>query len=374
MRRFQKKYICMIVVVAICVFTSILLLARGKTEKGKRQDIAVEDGSEDSGIGKAAEEAYKKLEKLFADLDNWDTYPDADGDGFPDEMEELIGSDKESEDTDGDGLNDYYEYIVLGTSPLFVDTDKNGISDDAEDFDDDGLTNKEEYTYSTIPWEEDTDEDGIIDGDEVLIYGVDPLNADSDRDGIADGDELPLGFDPANPDTDGNGIKDGDKVLEQTFVYEVENTECVVKQVIIETETKGSLEAATTVKSIMNIDVDCSNVVGLVGEPFEIETEAEYETATITFKVDISELNDVNFNDLLFLWYDEENGMFVELETHHNEGTGEVSTETTHFGKYMLVDINAWIAVWSKKIDDGIFENKGMSGKQVCLLSVKKFL
>ncbi len=51
----------------------------------------------------------------------------------------------------------------------------------------------------------------------------------------------------------------------------------------------------------------CSGVVGLFGEPFDIETSAEFSSAVLTFKVDKSMLGDTEFDNLLFLWYDEEN-------------------------------------------------------------------
>ena len=40
----------------------------------------------------------------------------------------------------------------------------------------------------------------------------------------------------------------------------------------------------------------------------------------------------------MFLWYDEENNNFVELETtlNHTKSTAQVTT--THFSKYMVVD------------------------------------
>lgn len=43
--------------------------------------------------------------------------------------------------------------------------------------------------YGTLPWESDTDQDGLSDGDEVLVYGTDPLKPDTDGDGLIDGDE-----------------------------------------------------------------------------------------------------------------------------------------------------------------------------------------
>lgn len=315
------------------------------TEENTTEDSSTETTTEDWDA------KQKRYEKLMSDFDNWNSYLDTDEDGLPDELEELIGSDKILSDTDGDGLDDYYEFLQLGTSLTEPDTDENGISDAEEDFDGDGLNNAQEYLYGTLPWESDTDEDGLSDGDEVLVYGTDPLKPDTDGDGLIDGDEPAMGFDPTKPDTDENGIPDGKERIEQSVTYEVENKECAVTEIQVDMVTSGSLTASTTIESIMDTDYGCSNVAGLVGEPFEITTTCTFETATLSYKVDQTKLGKTEFNDLLFLWYDEDNEQMVELETDHDAATGIVSTETTHFSKYMLVDQKKWEEVWNLQFD-----------------------
>ena len=113
-------------------------------------------------------------------------------------------------------------------------------------------------------------------------------------------------------------------------------------------EGTGNLQKATTVESIMNKDILCSEVVGLVGEPFEIKTTSQFDKATLTYVIDKSKLGDTEFDNLLFLWYDEENDNFVELDTVLDEDNSTVSVETTHFSKYMLVDKVEWFNAWKK--------------------------
>lgn len=85
---------------------------------------------------------------------------------------------------------------------------------DADDDDDDGLTNGEERTLGTNPLNPDTDADGLKDGDEVHRYKTDPTKNDSDGDGLNDGDEVTKYMtDPTKADTDGDGLSDGDEVL-----------------------------------------------------------------------------------------------------------------------------------------------------------------
>lgn len=80
------------------------------TEENTTEDSSTETTTEDWDA------KQKRYEELMSDFDNWNSYLDTDEDGLPDELEELIGSDKILSDTDGDGLDDYYEFLQLGTS------------------------------------------------------------------------------------------------------------------------------------------------------------------------------------------------------------------------------------------------------------------
>ena len=287
------------------------------------------------------------LPDFFEDMNNWELLKDTDGDKLPDSIEQYLGSDSTLVDTDGDLLDDYYEVFVTGTDPTLIDTDENGVTDGDEDFDEDGLTNYEEYIQTTSLWSEDSDSDSLTDGEEVNTYGTDPLEPDTDFDGLEDGDEIYLGTDPTNPDTDGDGILDCDEKFYQTFTHIVENEDCAVEEVIVSMEGTGNLQTNTTIESVMDKDVICSEVVGLVGEPFSIETTSQFDTATLTFKIDRSKLGDTVFDNLMFLWYDEENYEFVELETFYDYENSTVSIETTHFSKYMVVDKYLWFEAWA---------------------------
>jgi hypothetical protein len=124
-------------------------------------------------------------------------------------------------DTDSDGLPDAWE-IAYGTNVEVPDAD--------DDPDDDFLTNMEEYRLGTDPLNPDTDEDGLLDGDESNTgywfsetnTGTDPLNPDTDGDGLLDGvenPELPYvdanqpGTDPNVADTDIDGFSDYAEIL-----------------------------------------------------------------------------------------------------------------------------------------------------------------
>lgn len=84
----------------------------------------------------------------------------------------------ENQDTDRDGLTNYYEY-TLKLNPKSADTDRDNIVDGDEDFDKDGVSNAVEVINKTQPNNPDSDHDGKLDGDE-----------DSNGDKIPDKNEL----------------------------------------------------------------------------------------------------------------------------------------------------------------------------------------
>lgn len=127
---------------------------------------------------------------------------DSDGDGIPDEVERILGTNPFNADTDGDGLTDGQEINQYFTDPLVADTDNDGISD-----------GDEVLVYRTDPLNPDTDGDGISDGDEIFVFRTNPLQRDTDGDGLSDYEELFVhGTDPNNRDTSGDGFTDGQAV------------------------------------------------------------------------------------------------------------------------------------------------------------------
>ena len=55
----------------------------------------------------------------------------------------------------------------------------------------------------------DTDGDGLIDWDEIHLYGTDPRHADTDGDGLSDLAEVLSSTNPLDADEDGDGVPDG---------------------------------------------------------------------------------------------------------------------------------------------------------------------
>jgi len=196
---------------------------------------------------------------------------DSDSDGLTDDEENAINTDPNNPDTDGDNLRDGDEVLFYNTNPLDLDTDDDGIRDDEEvvpggdlavtdpnnpDTDRDGIQDGTELGYTagvadpdgagpidgtdssvfqpdqdpitrTDPLDPDTDDGGIIDGNEDINHDgeqgpgeIDPTAGnggddvdDRDLDGLPDSVETLIGTDPDNSDTDNDGIPDGDETV-----------------------------------------------------------------------------------------------------------------------------------------------------------------
>jgi hypothetical protein len=102
---------------------------------------------------------------------------DTDQDGFADIAEG---------DDDNDGLSDDQE-AVLGTNPLLVDSDGDGLVDGAG-----GLV-----PLAMLPGGVDADTDGFVDGE--ADFATSPVTADTDGDQLDDGIEVANGSDPTDP-------------------------------------------------------------------------------------------------------------------------------------------------------------------------------
>ena len=124
---------------------------------------------------------------------------DQDGDLLADHFEPTFGLDPARPDSDGDGISDGYELLVLGTDALRSDTDLDGVDDDIELAigSDPLVADHLRRGEVDIPAEDlvDSDGDGIGDFGEEQA-GTDPFDPDSDDDGGLDGFELFSGSDP----------------------------------------------------------------------------------------------------------------------------------------------------------------------------------
>jgi len=134
------------------------------------------------------------------------------------EVDGVTQTNPQVADTDGDGLNDSYEALILLTDPTSSDTDSDGIDDGVEVYGAYGFP-----AQASDPRDNNTDDDQLDDGDEdkngngvVDSNETDPTRredaGDFDNDGIENWEEN-LSCTMWNiADTDYGGVHDGDEL------------------------------------------------------------------------------------------------------------------------------------------------------------------
>lgn len=296
---------------------------------------------------------------------------DSDEDGLPDFVEKQIGTDINNEDTDSDGLTDYQEYYILGTDPLVYDSVTEGVSDADADSDDDGLSNIKEFELGTKPFNPDTDNDGLTDGDEVNIYGTDPLKYDTDDDGISDGDEVALGTDPLSPTTD--GIADTERTFVQTIdaddeILEDINTEYNPYDLSLEITAAGNAQSSLTVQESGYSDSMFNwSIFGTCPE-LNYDDSCKVDEVVLKFKVDEeyidnpdSEYAEENpefagikrYN--VFRFFEEDN-ILLPVKTDVDVENNTVSATVSDLGTYCLIDMECFLQDIVQGAED--FENE----------------
>jgi hypothetical protein len=123
---------------------------------------------------------------------------DTDGDGVPDDADT---------DDDDDGVQDWADAFPNDPTED-TDTDGDGVGDNADSDDDgDGVADVDETAAGTDPLDADSDDDGVLDGDDAF-----PLDqyefADSDGDGVGDNADPFPNSDPSTT-VSVNGVDSG---------------------------------------------------------------------------------------------------------------------------------------------------------------------
>ncbi len=122
----------------------------------------------------------------------WDPDEDVNADGNDLDITGNVETDPEDDDTDDEGLIDGYEVLTAGTDPLVCDTDVDDLSDGLEHGLLGAMGSDTSIANPCLSNRYDTVEDGA--------YTTDPLDNDTDGDTLWDG---------ADEDVDWDGFRDG---------------------------------------------------------------------------------------------------------------------------------------------------------------------
>ena len=134
----------------------------------------------------------------------------------------VAPTDPVDEDSDDDGLNDGEEVLTLYTNPAAIDTDSDGILDGEEkeywvENGDALFSDFDEDGLKNNLLDTDSDGDGVNDGDEITIYCSNPGDSDTDNDDFGDGNEILFNTLILDDDSDNDGLLDGKEIIEALF-------------------------------------------------------------------------------------------------------------------------------------------------------------
>lgn len=278
---------------------------------------------------------------LFAQWVDTENTTDTDGDGLTDPFEDYYGTDKSKKDTDGDGLSDYFELNDIGTDPLQIDTDENGVTDDLEDADNDRLSNAEEAERGTNAAFYDSDHDMLSDYEEIYIYMTDPLNEDTDGDGVMDGDEVNIGSDPLAKETSFTTSFDwGEPTPDDPISIQV--------NAVTDADGAGTLEVEPVTSTDNHLVPN--TIAGYLGYAYDLNAEGTLESAVLTFTYDTS-LGQIGDSFQPRIYYLNEETQELEELPNQTVTNGRVSAETNHFSTYILLNKVEFDKVWNAEIE-----------------------
>jgi hypothetical protein len=274
----------------------------------------------------------------------------ANGMRLPAFIKAEVHADPLKDDSDGDGLSDYFEVMKLGpyADPSESDHDGNGVSDALEDADNDNLTNIEEQAYGADPLLEDTDNDGLKDGYEVKVSQTDPLSKDSDNDGLPDDSEIRLGTEPNDPDTNNNGILDGN----ESYASHLSN---VTLGISVSVVGKGDLGKELTIRRVTSEHY--TNVSALVSPLVDVSVNGSIDYALITMQYDPS----LNASNLSLCYYNESRGLYVPVDSHVDAANHTISANVTHLSDWGIFEVKNLLALYKMASD---FNNEPYNGTQ----------
>lgn len=123
-------------------------------------------------------------------------------------------------------------------------------------------------------------------------------------------------------------------------------------------ECADNIKKHARVEDIFNVNVLHSEVVGLVGVPFELEYDSEVTNPVITFTYNTDELRGMPEKNLIMLHYNEDDSFYDTVKSVTDTDNKTVSAEIKEQGVYLLADAYQWYDCWGVDVSEYAYEIK----------------
>ncbi|MBD3359165.1 MAG: PKD domain-containing protein [Candidatus Buchananbacteria bacterium] len=266
----------------------------------------------------------------------------------------------------------------IAVTTLFVpklDNDGDGIPDDEDkDDDNDGVIDENEPVFGTDPNDLDSDDDGCLDGDDDFPTNPDECSDndgdgigdnqdnDDDNDGLSDNYENQINTDPLDADTDDDGVIDGQDYCPGDPACTEEQTETDQDNDNNESDDEQNTDEAPSNlpegneavdDEDKNKDIDINDIDEQLKPKVKIKTEKK-EWDTYVFSADLKGVLDEN---LVYNWdFGDGTSSDQKVVEHQYEEEGQYDVNLTVTGPDDLELID------NKKINISFFNfgNKGL--------------
>lgn len=139
-------------------------------------------------------------------------------------------------------------------------------------------------------------------------------------------------------------ISEDSETDEKTLIRELDLSDSDNKQVKKVT-LSGEFSEDTRISDLYNINVLHTDLVGLFGSPIGISS-ADFKSGTLVFEYDEKNLNYVPEENLILLYYDENETFYNTVSSKLDIDENKVEAQITQAGDYMLADAYVWYSVW----------------------------
>lgn len=214
--------------------------------------------------------------------------------------------------------------------------------------------------------EQDTDGDGLLDGEEVNVYKTLPTKVDTDEDTIADGDEILLGLNPLEAYSDGithDSNRKFEQVLSEDSIEDILKDSSNLLIPHISGLVSNVIDKKVYIKQFDSYTLQENRAI--VGEPINIEISYDSE-ADLTLRFNYSNFleyyTEKELNTLAICQY--ANDDFAPLETKIDKSNHTLNADISGGGIYFVINAEEFLN------NLGINPLRELKTEDTCLYSI----